>query len=325
MTIYDIAEQLEVSAATVSLALGDDRRVSAHTRRRVQEFAWQHGYKRNEQARNFRLKRTNNVALVVHNIDNDFWFGVVRAVESALGEGYNVILCNTEGDLEKERKIFRDLLRRRVDGIIIQPASQAEEHLEEAVSAGIPVVSLEATANPCLSFVKGNDAESARQLTEKCLALGHAKIAFLTFRSNSIGLEERLRGFLEAAGSNGEVFVAGELSQQAIEQVFGAHCRDFALVLCSDDRVACFLLKVLNDKKIRVPGELSVIGWNNSRFLEYLTPALSSVAIPMCEVGERAARLILKSLGGSAGTEKCYIEQTIVIRESFTFNQNPKS
>ena len=107
MTIYDIAEDLGVSAATVSLALNGDRRVAERTRERVVSYAARNGFKRNEQARNFRLKRTCNVAIVVHNIDNDFWYGVVKAVEETLGEAYNVILCNTEGDPGKEEKIAR--------------------------------------------------------------------------------------------------------------------------------------------------------------------------------------------------------------------------
>ena len=85
MTIYDIAEELKVSPATVSLALNGDRRVAEKTRLRITEFAARRGFTRNEQARNFRLRRTNNVAIVVHNIDNDFWFGVVRAVETGSG------------------------------------------------------------------------------------------------------------------------------------------------------------------------------------------------------------------------------------------------
>ena len=80
MTIYDISTNLGVSAATVSLALNGDRRVAEKTRGRILEYADKHGFKRNEQARNFRLRRTNNVALVVHNIDNDFWHGVVKAI-----------------------------------------------------------------------------------------------------------------------------------------------------------------------------------------------------------------------------------------------------
>ena len=105
MTIYDIAAELHISPATVSLALNGDSRVAQKTRLRVTEFATNNGFTRNEQARNFRLRRTSNVAIVVHNIDNDFWHGIVRAVENGLGDSFNVILCNTEGNLDKPESV----------------------------------------------------------------------------------------------------------------------------------------------------------------------------------------------------------------------------
>lgn len=120
MTIYDIAKELGVSPTTVSQALNGNTRVAAKTRARVTEFAMHNGFRRSEQARNFRLKRTFNIAIVVYNIDNDFWCGFVKAVEDALGEEYNVLLCNTEGNPEKEKKIFFNLMQRNVDGVIVQ-------------------------------------------------------------------------------------------------------------------------------------------------------------------------------------------------------------
>ncbi len=322
MTIYDIAEELKVSPATVSLALNGDRRVAEKTRLRIAEFAAHRGFSRNEQARNFRLRRTNNVAIVVHNIDNDFWFGIVRAVENGLGEGFNVILCNTEGDLEKERKIFRNLMQRKVDGIIVQPASKVEGHFIESVEAGIPVVLLEETANERLSFVKGHDYRTAYNLTEECIRRGHRKIAFVTFRFDCIGLEERVRGFraaVEAAGISGdcEIFTAEDLSFEAAAKTMAGRERDFSLLLGSDDRLACQLVRLLTEKRVRIPEEVSVVGWNNSRFLQYLTPPLSSVSIPMEKIGREAAGIILANLNNGPEVRKTYVPEEIVFRNSF--------
>lgn len=323
MTIYDIAQELQVSPATVSLALNGDRRVAEKTRRRIADFAQHHGFSRNEQARNFRLKRSNNVAIVVHNIDNDFWFGIVRAVENGLGDAYNVILCNTEGDVEKERKIFRNLMQRKVDGIIVQPASREESHFLESVDAGIPVVSLEETANERISFVKGNDYRTAYNLTAECIRLGHRRIAFVTFRFDSIGLAERVRGFRDAIreaaiADQCAVFTAEDLSLPAVEKAFGGREQEFTLVLGSDDRIACRLMRTLAVRGVRVPEEISVVGWNNSRFLEYLTPPLASVSIPMDKVGREAAEIILANLDGGANVRKSYVAEEIVFRDSFT-------
>ncbi len=322
MTIYDIAQELQVSPATVSLALNGDRRVAEKTRRRISEFATRHGFSRNEQARNFRLRRTNNVAIVVHNIDNDFWYGIVRAVENGLGDKYNVILCNTEGDLDKERKIFSNLLQRKVDGIIVQPASREESHFLESVDAGIPVVSLEETVNERISFVKGNDYRTAYNLTSECIRKGHRNIAFITFRFESIGLEERVRGFQDAVREAGieracEIFTASDLSPESVEKAFAARCGDFTLALGVDDRLACQLMRVLIGRGVRIPENISVVGWNNSRFLEYLTPSLSSVSIPMERVGREAAQIILANLDGSADIRKNYVPEEIIFRDSF--------
>lgn len=322
MTIYDIAQELQVSPATVSLALNGDRRVAEKTRLRVTEFAARRGFKRNEQARNFRLRRTNNVAIVVHNIDNDFWFGIVRAVESGLGESYNVILCNTEGDLEKERKIFKNLMQRKVDGIIVQPASPEEDHFIESIKAGIPVVSLEETDSELISFVKGHDYQTAWNLTGECIRQGHRRIAFVTFHFDCIGLAERVRGFRAAAeeagiAANCEVITAEDLSFEAVEKAFAGREYDFTLAIGSDDRIACQVLRVLTERKVRVPERVSVIGWNNSRFLQYLTPPLASVSIPMEKIGRKAAEIILANLNDGPTVLKAYVSEEILFRESF--------
>ncbi len=322
MTIYDIAEELQISPATVSLALNGDHRVAEKTRLRVTEFATRRGFTRNEQARNFRLRRTNNVAIVVHNIDNDFWHGIVRAVECGLGDSFNVILCNTEGDLEKERRIFRNLMQRKVDGIIVQPASREENHFMASIEAGIPVVSLEETDNERISFVKGHDYRTAFNLTVECIRQGHRRIALLTFHFDCIGLDERVRGFSAAAEEAGivtgcEVITAADLSFGSVEKAFAGREKDFSLVIGSDDRVACRVLRVLTERGVKVPEEISVIGWNNSRFLEYLTPPLASVSIPMEKIGKKAAEIILANLNDGPTVVKNYVSEEILFRESF--------
>lgn len=322
MTIYDIAKALKVSAATVSLALNGDPRVASKTRGRIRAFVNEHGFVLNEQARNFRLRRSNNVAIIVHNIDNDFWHGIVRAVEQGLGDEFNVILCNTEGNLEKERKVFTNLIRRKVDGIIVQPASTEESHLIETIRAGIPVVSLERTADEQISFVKGNDHLAAFHLTEECIRLGHTRIAFFNFRSEIIGLSERVAGFQEAVVKHGiqeqcNVLLANELSTDAVAEALNGHASDFSLYLCSDDRLACLLLKVLSRLGIAVPDAVSVCGWNDCRFLEYMICPLSSVAIPMSEIGSKAALIIRENLEKGPSVHKIYIDEKIIFRESF--------
>ncbi len=322
MTIYDIATKLKVSPATVSMALNDDTRVAERTRDRVRTYADKIGFRRNEQARNFRLKRTNTIAVVVYNIDNDFWSGVVKAIEDQMGDSYSVILCNTEESLEKEKRVIANLHQRQVDGIIIQPVPSDYSHLEAMNKAGIPVVLFEKTESEELSFVKGNDRKAARNLTLQCIDDGHKEIAFLSFKIDVIGVQDRVRGFRQACLECGieeksEVFIASEISEEAIAEVILNDVERFSLVICCDDRIACLLMKILNDNNIKVPEKISVTGWNNSRYLDYLVTPLTSVCIPVQDMGIEAAEIIKGYLKGNHTPVKKYVKEKIVYRQSY--------
>ena len=319
MTIYDIAKELGVSPTTVSQALNGNTRVAAKTRARVTEFAMHNGFRRSEQARNFRLKRTFNIAIVVYNIDNDFWCGFVKAVEDALGEKYNVLLCNTGGNPEKEKKIFFNLMQRNVDGVIVQPASVETKHFMDMVRNSIPVVLLEETEEPELSFVKGNDYQAAFRSVKVCIEYGYRKMAFLSIPPNCTGGHERIRGFLQAAeeeNCTGEVFYVDEMSSTGVEKVFLARAGEFPLVFC-DDHLICMALRVLLSHHIRIPEDLSLIAWSNKYFLSYMTPSVSVISIPMEKIGKQAADIILRNLNGESYVEKTFIDETLILRESF--------
>ena len=243
-------------------------------------------------------------------------------MENGLGESFNVILCNTEGNLDKEYKIFQNLMRRKVDGIIVQPASRKEEHFLACIDAGIPVVSLEETSNERISFVKGHDYQTAYRLTRECIRQGHCKIVFLTFLFDCIGLNERVRGFCTAIKKAGiakqcKVITAEELSLEAVKKAFADWQQEFSLVLGSDDRIACLALRILTERGIKIPETVSILGWNNSRFLEYLTPPLASISIPMEKIGCRAAQIILKNLNEGPTVSKEYVDEKFFLRESF--------
>ena len=325
MTIYDIAEKLGVSAATVSLALNGDSRVAEKTRLRVQAFAAEQGFSLNVQARNFRLKRTYNVALVVHNIDNDFWHGIVRAIEAAMGEKYSLLICNTEGDPAQERKVLRNLIARKVDGIIIQAASRDERQLEEAVRSDIPVVTLEETENPLLSFVKGDDFDGARCLTRRALAAGLRKIGFVSWNVDSLGVRRRLEGFraalAEAGATDCRVLVAADDTAEAVCDRIAGSERDFELLICADGRMVWGLAGALAERGIRVPEDLALATWSNNQLFAFLTPPVTTVEIPMAEIGAAAAEIILSRLAGG-GMERAarLVPERLVERRSLRFH-----
>ncbi len=321
LTIHHLADELGLSPATVSLALNQDPRVAEKTRRKVCEYADQCGFSVNSQARNFRLGRTGTVAMVLHRIDSDFWSGVVKAVEDTLQDTYSVILCNSDGNLDKELNILQNLRRRNVDGIILQPASRSEEHLEALTAAGIKLVLFEETANPTLSFVKGDDYGGSVTLTRSSITAGHRRIRLVTVKLRSIGVAERVRGFADTVTAAG---IAGDCDVLTVDNLeapsLAAVLKDlshFSLLIGIDDRISCHLLKMLQRQKVRIPEDISLVGWNNSSFLPFLTPALTSVEIPTKLMGARAAAILQSQLAGSDAVSKEYLEETIHWRESF--------
>jgi len=322
LTIHTLADELGVSAATVSLALNQDPRVAEKTRRKVCEYAAGRGFAVNAQARNFRLGRTGTVAMVLHHIDSDFWSGVVKAVEDALGESCSIILCNSDGNPDKELKILQNLRRRKVDGIILQPASRREEHLQELIDDGVKLVLFEETANPRLSFVKGDDYGGAVSLTRSCITAGHRRIRLVTINTASIGVAERVRGFRETVAAAGiandcEVVIVDDLKPQSLAAAL-ENLSSFSLLIGIDDRISCHLLKLLQRQKMRIPEDVSLTGWNNSPFLPFLSPALTSVEIPTKLMGARAAAILQTQLAGSEAVCKEYLEETVHWRESFS-------
>lgn len=322
MTIHDIAKQLGVSAATVSLALNGDRRVAAATRERVLAHVRACGFTINAQARNFRLRRTGNVALVVHNIDGDFWHGTVKAMEDALGDAYSVIICNSDGLRDKEARLFASLLRRKVDGIIVQPTTRDDAPYLAIQDAGVPIVLLEETPNPGLSFVKGDDYRGALSLTRSCIRHGHRSIALLTAAVDCLGLDQRLEGFLDAIRTHPvhhRIFTAPDLTEQAVQAAVGdSSLGDFSLWICTDDTLAALLMKRLLALGLRIPSDISLIGWNDCRFLDYLPIPLSSVRVPMADIARTAAHAILRSLAaGHPVTTRAHLPETLVRRSSY--------
>lgn len=322
-TIKDVARLSAVSVCTVSKVLNRHpkaEKIREETRRRIFESARQLGYKPSMAGRNFRLRRTFLVALVVNNIEHDFWFGLVRAVADELGDGFNVIISNTDGRLDREKQELENLAGRNVDAVILLQTASDERHLEN-LARHCPLVLLEKTDNPLLSYVKGDDYRSGYELTRRCIADGHRRIAFLVYEDMLPGPRLRLQGARDAAKCFDDVkletFVFPGSTDAEMTEIFLPHAREFSLALCCEDSLAGLLLKLSPRAGLRIPADLSLIGWNNSEFLRYLEPGLTSVAIPLREIGRRAARIILKNLNGDPAVEKVLIEEDFISRESY--------
>ncbi len=325
MTIHQLAKDLNLSSATVSLALKGDLRIAEATRRRVVEHAGKTGYKVNEQARNLRLGRSGLVALVVNNIASDFWAGAVKSIEDALGEEYSVLICNSGGNLEKERRIVERLLARRIDGLIIQPADNSHvEHLSAPSKAGTPVVLFERNDDVSLSFVKGDDYEAGQRAFKLLRELGHSRIALLSIDiERHIGLSDRKRGFLDAVAEAGHeetcrLYETSEPLEGWINSGFIKDAKGFSGIVCIDDKIIPPLLKAMAAAGLECPRDFSLLCWNKRAMLDFTKPPVSCFEIPVAGMGGAAAEIVLARLSGCAEPVRRLIPEPLILRESIS-------
>src|ERR1700757_3135883 len=183
VTIHDVATDAGVSAMTVSRVINDSPRVSADTRRRVQASVAKLGYVPNRLARGLPQRKTGAFGVIVPDVANPFFTLIVRGVEQvAWRAGYHVILCDTEGDLEKERGYLEDMVSFQVEGVLIAPAgNDSRPNMRLLTRNGVPFVLIDRSIDGFeADLVQGDSVGGARILVEHLIDLGHRRIGMIT-------------------------------------------------------------------------------------------------------------------------------------------------
>ncbi len=327
-TIQDVAGLAGVSTATAARALGGYGSVSPAVRARVAAAAAKLNYRRNSLARSMITGNTHTIGLVVADIENPFFARAARGVaDVAHAAGYEVLLVNSDEDPVTERAAVRTLLEKRVDGLILAPASTQEvPHLVELSSHGVPVVQLD-RAIPGASadaVVVDNEAGAARAI-EHLIGLGHRRIALLTSQGLIHTNQTRLAGYLramEAAGIPIEddlIRMAEYRREAAIGEALAAlTLRDPATALFTTDNLMSLgAFEGTQRAGRRVPEEVSIVGFDDLEWTTIVRPPLTVVAQPVYELGATAARRLIARMAGEDGPPAVYtLETTFIVRGS---------
>src|SRR3990172_2437005 len=204
-TIRDVAKLAQVAPITVSRVVNDSGYVSQKTRKRVQAAIEKLGYVPNMLGPSLRFKQTMTLAMVITDITNPFWTTVTRGVEDvAQANGYSIILCNTDESEEKQEQYLQMLLRRRIDGILLVPASSSPDPIRLIQRQGIPVVVLDRQIPDMdVDIVRADSETGAYQLTQYLLSLGHRQIAMLAGPKSTSTAVDRVNGFCRAMNEAG--------------------------------------------------------------------------------------------------------------------------
>lgn len=312
VTIKDIAKQAGVSHSTVSRALRSSPLISDETTERIRQIAAEMGYLPSAAARSLKTNRSRALGVIVSNIDDPFFSEILQGIEeNAQERGYSMIIAASQRDPKREENIVRDMRERGVDGVIICSSSFSAEQQRKILEFGIPIVIINnQSAEGYRYSVYHDDVDGSRQVTRHLIDLGHKNIAYLGNALSGRTTQDRQTGFrLEMASAGLAVpdeyiiEVAGggpENGFTALNHFLELKNPPTAL-FCFNDMMAIGVLSGLHQAGLRVPEDLSVVGFDNIKLSSYTTPPLTTLDQPKHYIGEEAARLLLDLLDPLSG------------------------
>jgi LacI family transcriptional regulator len=305
-----IAERAGVSIGTVSHVINETATVRPKLRERVLEAIRSMGYQPSALAQGLRKNRTNMLGMVIPDITNPFFPGVVRGVEDvAYKRSFRVILCNADNDPAKEESYVRELRSYHIAGLLIIPAAGADisGHLRAYASASVPVVCIDRVPDGWKGdAVLVANAEGAYLATRHLIQMGHKRLAVIAGPLKLTNAAERLKGFMRAL-NEARIVIEPEYVQEArFDTASGYQAalrllqmlpRPTAIFACND-LMAFGVLQAARELNLRCPEDLSIAGFDSLEFTKFTDPSLTSVYQPGYQLGATAARLLLQRVDG---------------------------
>jgi len=324
-TIYDVARAAGVSIATVSKVINNTGRISDKTRMKVNKVMEELRYQPSMVASALTGKRMNTIGLLLKDLANPFFAEVARAVEDRGQElGFNVVMCNTDNDSDKEAGYITLLMQKKVDGIIVATDFRNHTILKDLVSDDFPVALIsQEIPELAVDSVLVDDYLGGYQVTNHLISLGHRSIAMIAEDGrSSLG---RIRGYRQALEDAGIPFDESMLitCEATVEEGYrnGGRFLDtlnpLTAIFASNDLLAVGVMKAARERNIRIPDDLSVVGFDNTILAAFIDPPLTSVAQPIQDMGRQVVDFLVKRIEGeNKMKQRVVLMPELVIRNS---------
>lgn len=307
--IKDIAESLGVSAATVSRALAGTGLVAEPTLSRIQDAARALNYRPNVSARNLRTQRSMAVLMVVRDIGNPFYIEVMKGVEAKAREaGYSVLMGNTENDPEREVEYFDMLRDGHADGMILMTGQlPSKPGFRAELPDDLPVVvALEAITGTGFPHVEIDNISAARDAVRYLISLGHSRIAHISGPLPEIMASHRHHGYRSAMAEARLPVLPGyeqrgDYLLQSGQELCAVLCdlpQPPTAIFCANDEMAFGVIHELRARGLDVPGDVSVVGFDDIYLSKAIYPPLTTVSQPRAEIGRTAMSVLLDIMSG---------------------------
>jgi LacI family transcriptional regulator len=331
ITIYDLAEKLNISVATVSRALKDDPVVSKKTKKKIADLAEALGYRSNHFARNLRNQRTNSIGVIVPRLNSYFMSAVIAGIESeANNEGYNLIISQSSESFEKELESTKTMFNNRVDGLLVSLAYDTEriDHFDVFFKRKIPVIFFDRVIghenSPTILI---DNRKAAYEITNHLISQGCKRIVHITAMSNRNVYVDRLQGYKDALQENGIPFRENYIVSNNLSQEDGEIAAKNLLemkplpdaVFAANDNCAVGCMIALKNAGIKIPTDIAFAGFNNDPVSRVIEPNLTTINYPGYEMGQVAARNLIGHLKGASSmhsTNTIILRSELIIRKS---------
>jgi len=337
-TLQDVANEVGLSANTVSRALRGQSGVSEPTRERIRRAAEQLGYVPNVHARSLVLGSHRTIGLVITNVSNPFYAELISAIElRAAEEGYHIVLFLSEESPAREIAAAENVIQSGLDGVIVVPVQGPTNPWQRVTRAGVPfVVVNRRLADLEVDMVATDNYAGARAATAHVIDQGAQSIVMLEEDLPITTIDQRVQGFRDALAAaslpceEGAVLMvptrrndrvalpwqAGDAYRLTVDLLARGHRPDAFVV--GNDYFALGLYRALRERGLRCPEDTFVVGFGDYPFAEFLAPPLSTVRLPAAKVGNTAVDLLLGRIRGetAAPAEPILVQPELVTRDS---------
>lgn len=327
VTIKDVAKAADVSIATVSRALSGCGGVGETTRKRIVALCEKMGYTPNAVARSMVKHRTDTIGLIVSSISNPYMSEMTDAIETCLRErGYNLMVCNSSRDIKLERDTYELLISRMVDGILLIPAGSASYSSLLPLLGKVPTVFIsEKLRDFPVNFVSVDNYRGGKLGTEYLVGLGHKKILYLGRRPESAAHCYRAKGYEDVCRVNGlepEILDStgghsDECGYALAKAYFSKGKPKHTAFFCATDSIAIGVMRAADEMGVRIPEDISLIGFDNIHLGALSRISLTTVAQPIARMAASAVDMLLEDVNyGSRGDSYRVLAPNIVERTS---------
>ncbi len=330
-TIYDIAQELNISPATVSRGLKDHPAISAVTKKRINDYAKEIGYQANKFATALRKNQTNTIGVIVHRLDSQFVASALAGMEKvAAAAGYYMIISQSLEQSGKEKDNAEVLFHSRVDGLIVSLAFDTIDlsHFKPFIKKGIPMIFFDRVSDElgCPSIVIDN-FNAGYTATMHLIEQGCTRIAHITGNTLRNVYADRLNGYKKASQVAGLEINDKLIFETKLDVKAGNDCAEEILkmeplpdgIFAANDLCGISCMQRLKMAGIKIPEDIAIVGFNNDPIASLIEPKLTTIDYPSQLIGETAARQLLEMLPGKIlqyPKTKTFVKSELIIRES---------